>query len=511
MNFKNSKPYLNKIDNSSVYDVAEVSPLEKAHILTKSTKNKVYLKREDLQPVFSFKLRGAYNKISKLQEKDATNGVIAASAGNHAQGVAYAAKKLGINSTIVMPTTTPEIKVNSVRRLGAKIVLEGDSFDEAYQYAKNLAKKDQLTFIHPYDDPLVIAGQGTIGKEILESNLKNIDSVFVPVGGGGLLAGIGAYIKEKNPKIRVIGVEPEDAACLRAALDANRRVTLDEVGLFVDGVAVKQVGKIPYSIIREWVDDVVTVSVDEICAAVKDIFEETRSLVEPAGALSLAGLKKYVRSRGLKNKNLVAINSGANINLDRLSHIVERVQLGEKSEVLFSVKIPEQRGSFRKFCLDLGKRMITEFNYRVDKADEAHIFVACKISKGIKEKTSLFKSLRKKGYSPIDLSENELAKIHIKHMVGGRAPEETIEKGESIFRVEFPERPGALMDFLTTLGDRWNITLFHYRNQGSAQGRVLIGFQVSDEDKNNLTHYLQKTGFPFWDESSNKAYTTFLE
>ena len=275
MNFKNSKPYLNKIDNSSVYDVAEVSPLEKAHILTKSTKNRVYLKREDLQPVFSFKLRGAYNKISKLQEKDATNGVIAASAGNHAQGVAYAAKKLGINSTIVMPTTTPEIKVNSVRRLGAKIVLEGDSFDEAYQYAKNLAKKDQLTFIHPYDDPLVIAGQGTIGKEILESNLKNIDSVFVPVGGGGLLAGIGAYIKEKNPKIRVIGVEPEDAACLRAALDANRRVTLDVVGLFVDGVAVKQVGKIPYSIIREWVDDVVTVSVDEICAAVKDIFEET--------------------------------------------------------------------------------------------------------------------------------------------------------------------------------------------------------------------------------------------
>jgi len=409
-----------------------------------------------------------------------------------------------------MPTTTPQIKINSVRRLGAKIALRGDSFDEAYSYAQKLARKEKLTFIHPYDDSLVIAGQGTIGKEILES-ADNIDSVFVPVGGGGLLAGIGAYIKESNPNIKVIGVEPEDAACLKAALEANRRVVLDEVGLFVDGVAVKQVGKIPFSIIREWVDDVVTVSVDEICASVKDIFEETRSLVEPAGALSLAGLKKYVHSRGLKNKDLIAINSGANINLDRLSHIVERVQLGEKSEVLFSVKIPEQRGSFRKFCLDLGKRMITEFNYRVDKADEAHIFVACKISKGIKEKTSLFKNLRKKGYSPIDLSENELAKIHIKHMVGGRAPKEKIEKGESIFRVEFPERPGALMDFLTTLGDRWNITLFHYRNQGSAQGRVLIGFQVSDEDKNNLTHYLQKTGFPFWDESSNKAYTTFLE
>jgi len=510
MNFKNSKSYIKKIKDSNVYDVADISPLEKAPILSNSLKNRVYLKREDLQPVYSFKLRGAYNKISKLKEKEISKGVIAASAGNHAQGVAYAAKKLRIKSIIVMPTTTPQIKINSVRRLGAKIALRGDSFDEAYSYAQKLARKEKLTFIHPYDDSLVIAGQGTIGKEILES-ADNIDSVFVPVGGGGLLAGIGAYIKESNPNIKVIGVEPEDAACLKAALEANRRVVLDEVGLFVDGVAVKQVGKIPFSIIREWVDDVVTVSVDEICASVKDIFEETRSLVEPAGALSLAGLKKYVHSRGLKNKDLIAINSGANINLDRLSHIVERVQLGEKSEVLFSVKIPEQRGSFRKFCLDLGKRMITEFNYRVDKADEAHIFVACKISKGIKEKTSLFKNLRKKGYSPIDLSENELAKIHIKHMVGGRAPKEKIEKGESIFRVEFPERPGALMDFLTTLGDRWNITLFHYRNQGSAQGRVLIGFQVSDEDKNNLTHYLQKTGFPFWDESSNKAYTTFLE
>ena len=510
MNFKNSKSYIKKIKDSNVYDVADISPLEKAPILSNSLKNRVYLKREDLQPVYSFKLRGAYNKISRLKEKEVSKGVIAASAGNHAQGVAYAAKKLRIKSIIVMPTTTPQIKINSVRRLGAKIALRGDSFDEAYSYAQKLARKEKLTFIHPYDDSLVIAGQGTIGKEILES-ADNIDSVFVPVGGGGLLAGIGAYIKESNPNIKVIGVEPEDAACLKAALEANRRVVLDEVGLFVDGVAVKQVGKIPFSIIREWVDDVVTVSVDEICASVKDIFEETRSLVEPAGALSLAGLKKYVHSRGLKNKDLIAINSGANINLDRLSHIVERVQLGEKSEVLFSVKIPEQRGSFRKFCLDLGKRMITEFNYRVDKADEAHIFVACKISKGIKEKTSLFKNLRKKGYSPIDLSENELAKIHIKHMVGGRAPKEKIEKGESIFRVEFPERPGALMDFLTTLGDRWNITLFHYRNQGSAQGRVLIGFQVSDEDKNNLTHYLQKTGFPFWDESSNKAYTTFLE
>ena len=510
MNFKNSKSYIKKINDSNVYDVADISPLEKAPILSNSLKNRVYLKREDLQPVYSFKLRGAYNKISRLKEKEISKGVIAASAGNHAQGVAYAAKKLRIKSIIVMPTTTPQIKINSVRRLGAKIALRGDSFDEAYSYAQKLARKEKLTFIHPYDDSLVIAGQGTIGKEILES-ADNIDSVFVPVGGGGLLAGIGAYIKESNPNIKVIGVEPEDAACLKAALEANRRVVLDEVGLFVDGVAVKQVGKIPFSIIREWVDDVVTVSVDEICASVKDIFEETRSLVEPAGALSLAGLKKYVHSRGLKNKDLIAINSGANINLDRLSHIVERVQLGEKSEVLFSVKIPEQRGSFRKFCLDLGKRMITEFNYRVDKADEAHIFVACKISKGIKEKTSLFKNLRKKGYSPIDLSENELAKIHIKHMVGGRAPKEKIKKGESIFRVEFPERPGALMDFLTTLGDRWNITLFHYRNQGSAQGRVLIGFQVSDEDKNNLTHYLQKTGFPFWDESSNKAYTTFLE
>ena len=329
MNFKNSKSYIKKIKDSNVYDVADISPLEKAPILSNSLKNRVYLKREDLQPVYSFKLRGAYNKISRLKEKEISKGVIAASAGNHAQGVAYAAKKLRIKSIIVMPTTTPQIKINSVRRLGAKIALRGDSFDEAYSYAQKLARKEKLTFIHPYDDSLVIAGQGTIGKEILES-ADNIDSVFVPVGGGGLLAGIGAYIKESNPNIKVIGVEPEDAACLKAALEANRRVVLDEVGLFVDGVAVKQVGKIPFSIIREWVDEVVTVSVDEICASVKDIFEETRSLVEPAGALSLAGLKKYVHSRGLKNKDLIAINSGANINLDRLSHIVERVQLGEK-------------------------------------------------------------------------------------------------------------------------------------------------------------------------------------
>ena len=511
MTFRRSKPYIKKIEDSSVYDVAIVSPLEKVDFLSKSLKNNIYLKREDLQPVFSFKLRGAYNKISKLHDEGNLKSVIAASAGNHAQGVAYSAKKKNIKATIVMPITTPEIKIKSVKRMGAKVLLKGDALNEAVDYAKKLSKKTKSAFIHPYDDPLVIAGQGTIGKEILESGLETIDAVFAPVGGGGLLSGIGAYIKSIKPEVKMIGVEPDDAACLRAAIDANKRVVLEEVGLFVDGVAVNQVGKIPYEIIKEWVDDVVTVSTDEVCSAVQDIFDETRSLVEPAGALSLAGLKKYSKGRGLKNRTLIAINSGANINLDRLAHIVERAQLGEKTEALFSVNIPEKKGSFRKFCLDLGKKMITEFNYRVDEADEAQVFVACKLSKGAKEKSSLFKGLKKKGYSPTDLSDNELAKIHIKHMVGGRAPKDKNSKGEKIFRVEFPERPGALMDFLTTLGDRWNITLFHYRNQGSAEGRVLVGFQVSKKDEEKLYHYLNKTGFPFWDESSNKAYTTFLE
>ena len=511
MKLSKSKKYLKKISESRVYDVADVTPLSPASYLSKEIKNNVFLKREDLQPVFSFKLRGAYNKISLLKKKGDVERVITASAGNHAQGVAYSARKLKLKSTIVMPVTTPSIKVRAVKNLGAQVILIGDSYDDAYVHAIKLSKNPKFAFVHPFDDPDVIAGQGTIGKEILDELDKKIDAVFVPVGGGGLIAGIGAYIKNTKPSIKIIGVEPKEAAGLYESIKANRRVTLKEVGLFVDAVAVKQVGKVTFPIIKECLDEVVTVTVDEICAAVEDIFQETRSISEPAGALSLAGLKKLVNSRGWKNKNLVAINSGANLNFDRLSHIVERVQLGEKKEVLLSVCIPEERGSFRKFCKDLGKKMITEFNYRIDNEGEANIFVACRVSEGPKEKTGFIKELKNKGYSPKDLSDNEMAKLHVKHMVGGRAPKDIISYGEQIFRVEFPERPGALMDFLNALGDKWNITLFHYRNQGSAYGRVLVGFQANSNETQRLTKHLSKTGFPFWNESYNSAYLSFLE
>ena len=511
MKLSKSKKYLNKIKQSRVYDVADVTPLSSASYLSKEIKNNVFLKREDLQPVFSFKLRGAYNKISLLKKKGNVERVITASAGNHAQGVAYSARKLKLKSTIVMPVTTPSIKVRAVKNLGAQVILVGDSYDDAYVHAIELSKNPKFAFVHPFDDTDVIAGQGTIGKEILEESDKKIDAVFVPVGGGGLIAGIGAYIKNLNPSIKIIGVEPKEAAGLYESIKANRRVTLKEVGLFVDAVAIKQVGKVTFPIIKECIDEVVTVTVDEICAAVEDIFQETRSISEPAGALSLAGLKKLAKSRGWKNKNLVAINSGANLNFDSLSHIVERVQLGERKEVLLSVCIPEEKGSFRKFCKDLGKRMITEFNYRIDDEGEANIFVACRVSEGPKEKTRFIKELKNKGYSPKDLSDNEMAKLHVKHMVGGRAPKDIISYGEQIFRVEFPERPGALMDFLNALGDKWNITLFHYRNQGSAYGRVLVGFQANSNETQRLTKHLSKTSFPFWNESDNSAYLSFLE
>ena len=511
MKFVKSKKYLKKITESNVYDVAISTPLSPASFLSREIGNNVLLKREDLQHIFSFKLRGAYNKISLLRKKKEIDEVVTASAGNHAQGVAFASKKLKLKATIVMPVTSPTIKVRAVKNLGAKVVLRGDTYDEAYEYAITLSKKPKVAFVHPYDDPDVIAGQGTIGKEILDDFSEKIEAIFVPVGGGGLLAGIGAYVKSIRPEIKMVGVEPEDAAGLQVAIKANRRVSLKEVGLFVDGVAVKQIGKTTFPIIREWVDEVVTVSVDEICAAVEDIFQETRTISEPAGALSLAGLKKLTKSRGWKGKNLIAINSGANLNFDRLSHIVERVQLGEKKEALLSVCIPEGKGSFRRFCKALGKRMVTEFNYRIDDEKEANIFVACKVNQRLREKNKFIKDLRKKGYSPKDLSDNEMAKLHVKHMVGGRPPKNIISYGEQVFRVEFPERPGALMDFLNSLGDKWNITLFHYRNQGSAFGRVLVGFQANSKETTKLTRHLSKTGFPFWDESKNSAYLSFLE
>ena len=504
------KAYNKLIRASNVYDVAEVTPITKANTLSRQLKNNIFLKREDLQPIFSFKVRGAYNKISKIKKISPDRPVIAASAGNHAQGVAYSAKKLGLKSIIVMPITTPLIKINAVKSLGGKVVFFGDNFDEAYDHAVSLAKKENYSFIHPYDDKEVISGQGTIGKEIIEQTDSKIEAVFVPVGGGGLLAGVGAYIKSENPDIKVIGVEPDDAACLDLAIKNNKRLSLKEVGLFADGVAVKQIGKLTFSLIREWLDDVVTVSVDEMCAAVQDTFQETRTIPEPAGALALAGLKKYTKSKGLKNRNLIAINSGANLNFDRLGHIVERVQLGENKEVLLSVRIPEEKGSFRSFCKVLGKRMISEFNYRAEDSEEATIFVACRFNDS-KQRTKLLKHLRSKGYSPKDLSENEVAKLHVKHMVGGRAPETVSSKGEFLFRVEFPERPGALVDFLDSLSDKWNITLFHYRNQGSAYGRVLVGFESQSKNYLQLTKYLEKTGFRFWDETDNLAYKSFLK
>ena len=504
------RAYNKLIRASNVYDVAEVTPITKANTLSRQLKNNIFLKREDLQPIFSFKVRGAYNKISKIKKISPDRPVIAASAGNHAQGVAYSAKKLGLKSIIVMPITTPLIKINAVKSLGGKVVFFGDNFDEAYDHAVSLAKKENYSFIHPYDDKEVISGQGTIGKEIIEQTDSKIEAVFVPVGGGGLLAGVGAYIKSENPDIKVIGVEPDDAACLDLAIKNNKRLSLKEVGLFADGVAVKQIGKLTFSLIREWLDDVVTVSVDEMCAAVQDTFQETRTIPEPAGALALAGLKKYTKSKGLKNRNLIAINSGANLNFDRLGHIVERVQLGENKEVLLSVRIPEEKGSFRSFCKVLGKRMISEFNYRAEDSEEATIFVACRFNDS-KQRAKLLKHLRSKGYSPKDLSENEVAKLHVKHMVGGRAPETVSSKGEFLFRVEFPERPGALVDFLDSLSDKWNITLFHYRNQGSAYGRVLVGFESQSKNYLQLTKYLEKTGFRFWDETDNLAYKSFLK
>ena len=510
MNSSEINRYKRLIESSNVYDVALITPITKANQLSKTLKNEILLKREDLQPIFSFKVRGAYNKLAKLRQNGLTGPVIAASAGNHAQGVSFGAKNLGIKAYIVMPITTPSIKVDSVKNYGGKVILKGDNFDEAFKYAEELAKKENYTFIHPYDDRDVIAGQGTVGKELIEQIDNGMDVVFVPVGGGGLLAGLGSYIKSVNPKIKIIGVEPEDAACLKLALDNNKRLSLAEVGLFADGVAVKQIGKNTFSLIRQWIDDVITVSVDEMCAAVQDTFQETRTVPEPAGALALAGLKKYCQSRGLKNKKLVAINSGSNLNFDRLGHIVERVQLGESKEVLLGVKIPEEKGSFRRFCKYLGKRSISEFNYRAEEGDEANIFVACRFNDKA-GKGKLIKHLKSKGFSPKDLSENEVAKLHIKHMVGGRAPKAVFQRGEYIFRVEFPERPGALLDFLDKLSDEFNITLFHYRNQGSAYGRVLVGFESKEKNYSKLQKYMNATGFRYWDETQNSAYKAFLK
>ncbi len=490
-----------------VYDVARETPLDYAPELSQRLGNRVWLKREDLQPVFSYKLRGAYNLMSSLSEQQRKHGVIAASAGNHAQGVALSAQKLGIRAVIVMPKTTPEIKVVAVRRLGAEIVLQGNTYDDANEHALQVAQHQSLIFIPPYDHPLVIAGQGTVAMEILHQHRGDPSMIFVPVGGGGLIAGIAVYCKSLSPAIRIIGVEPDEAPCMQRALQAGKRVVLDQVGIFADGAAVRQVGKEPFRIARKYVDDVLVVSTDEICAAVKDTFEDTRSIPEPAGALAVAGLKQYVARKRLKNKDLVAIFSGANVNFDRLRHIAELAELGEQREALLGVTIPERPGSFRGFCHALGARAITEFNYRYSDPKEAHVFAGVQLRQGVAEKNALIKNLRAKGYRVVDMSSDEVAKMHVRYMVGGHAG---LVDNELLYRFEFPERPGALLRFLTQMGDRWNISLFHYRNHGAAYGRVLMGIQVKDEERAAFQSFLDELGLNYGEEPNNPAYKLFL-
>ncbi|WP_031434579.1 threonine ammonia-lyase, biosynthetic [Methylomarinum vadi] len=499
--------YIERILRAKVYDVAQESPLDYAPLLSKRLDNRVYLKREDLQPVFSFKLRGAYNKIAMLGEREQANGVIAASAGNHAQGVALAAKRLGIKALIVMPRTTPEIKVESVKARGAKAVLHGDSFDEAYDHAMQLAGEKGMTFVHPYDDPDVIAGQGTIGMEILHQHNGAIDAIFVPVGGGGLIAGIAAYVKFVRPETKVIGVEPDDADCLNRAMAAKRRVSLKQVGLFADGVAVKQIGKETFKLAQRYVDEVVTVNTDEICAAIKDIFDDTRSVAEPAGALATAGLKKYAEQRGVSGQTLVAIESGANINFDRLRYVAERTQVGEHREILLAVAIPETPGSFLNFCKLLGKRSITEFNYRYFDASQAQVFVGLSSSGEENDCAGVIAQLQAEGYKVTDMTANELAKDHIRYMVGGHAP---CQLHEVTYSLQFPERPGALLKFLLSLGGRWNISMFHYRNHGAAFGKVLIGLQMPKSERKVFQKTLAEEGFTYQEETDNPAYRLFV-
>ncbi len=499
--------YIKKILEAPVYDVAIETPVDEAHFLSKRYNNNILLKREDLQPIYSFKLRGAYNKIIQLTKEQLSRGVIAASAGNHAQGVALTAQKLGINAIIVMPRTTPQIKVASVRERGAKVVLHGDTYDEASIHAKKLAEEKNCSYIHPFDDPDVIAGQGTIGMEILRQVSDPIHAIYVPIGGGGLIAGIATYIKYVRPEVLIIGVEAEDSACMKAAIENDKRVVLPEVGIFADGVAVAQAGKETFRIVREYVDEIITVSTDEICAAIMDIFEDTRSIAEPAGALAVAGLKKHIGQQNIKNKTLVAIDSGANVNFDRLRHISERAELGEKREAIIAVTIPEQPGSFKDFCSALGKRNITEFNYRYAAKSDAKVFVGVQLSTGEPERDELLKQLHDSGYTALDMTGNELAKLHVRHLVGGPAPKVHCEV---IFRFEFPERPGALMKFLQTLGQRWNISLFHYRNHGAAYGRVMVGLQVPDHELDKAKGYLDKLGYPYVEETDNPAYQLFL-
>jgi len=500
--------YIKKILTARVYDVSTETPLDTVRNLSTRTGNNVLLKREDLQEVFSFKCRGAYNRIYNLtQTAPDTKGVVCASAGNHAQGVALAAAKLGLRAIIVMPQTTPPIKVNSVRALGGEAILHGDAYDDAYAHACEIEKETGYPFIHPFNDPDTIAGQGTVGVEICRQHPGPIDAVFIPIGGGGLAAGVSVLMKFLRPQTKIIGVEPADAASMKASLEAGKPVTLPEVGIFADGVAVKSPGDETFKICRETLDGIVTVTVDEMCAAIRDVFDDTRTLMEPAGVLGVAGIKKYVADNQLTNQQLVAITTGANVNFDRLRHITERAEIGENREALLAVSIPEMPGSFRKFCAALGKRSVTEFNYRRGDEATAVVFVGVQLLEGQTERLQIVDALQSAGFAVEDLTDNEVAKLHIRHMVGGRT---TRVDPELLYRFEFPERPGALAKFLNAMGPEWNITLFHYRNHGAAYARVLVGIQIPEGDEPGFQQFLTDLGYRHWCESDNAAYRAFL-
>ncbi|MFK7857564.1 MAG: threonine ammonia-lyase, biosynthetic [Granulosicoccus sp.] len=498
--------YIKRILSARVYDVSVETRLHAAPQLSQRLGNHIWLKREDEQSIFSFKSRGAFNRVYKLAQEQPVTGIVAASAGNHAQGVALAARTLGINAIIVMPQTTPGIKVDSVRGLGGEVILHGDDFDTALGHALALSEEREYPFIHPFDHPDTIAGQGTVGVELCRQHPGDLDVVFVPVGGGGLASGVSAYMKYLRPEVKIVGVEPVDAASMHDALKANERITLPEVGLFADGVAVKQVGLHCFEVCKECLDEVILVSVDEMSAAIKDIFNETRTLTEPAGALAVAGMKRYVKERGISGQAMIAINSGANINFDRLRHVAERVEIGESREALLAVTIPEEPGSFLRFCNTLGKRGITEFNYRYSDDTNAQVFAGVEVNGGKGERQELIATLERGGYHVLDMSHNDTAKLHLRHMIGGHAN----LPHEKLYRFAFPERPGALAKFLAAMGRRWNITLFHYRNHGAAYGRVLVGMTLPEGEEQQMEDFINELGYKVDDESGNAAYSMFL-
>jgi threonine dehydratase len=498
--------YLEQILTARVYDVAQETPLEIALNLSTRLNNRLLLKREDMQSVFSFKLRGAYNKMANLPPDLLQQGVIAASAGNHAQGVALGARQLGTRALIVMPVTTPQVKVDAVRARGGEVVLHGDTYDDAYAHARQLEAEKGLTFIHPFDDPQVIAGQGTIGMEILRQYQQPIHAIFVAIGGGGLISGIAAYVKRLRPEIKVIGVEPVDSDAMYQSLKAGHRIRLPQVGLFADGVAVRQVGEETFRLCQQYVDEVILVDTDDTCAAIKDVFEDTRSILEPAGALAIAAAKTYVERTQIQGQTLVAVACGANMNFDRLRFVAERAELGERREAIFAVTIPEERGSLRKFCGCIGRRNLTEFNYRIADDQEAHIFVGIQIENRA-DAATMAATFAAAGFKTLDLTDDELTKLHLRHMVGGRS---ALAHNELLYRFEFPERPGALMKFVNSMSPNWNISLFHYRNNGADYGRIVVGMQVPPHEMQEWQSFLDTLGYRYWDENHNPAYKLFL-